>query len=429
MQKRVRPNFQKLLESIVLSVLNEQGAPKTSTVDSKPAGSSALPAVSSAPTPSATADTSGSAITATQEQEVGSPGDSGLEGSELGSADIGSGGGAEGGDMSLGDGEEAIDDDGSSSMGGFGGGGGGGFPSGGGGGGFGGGSDGGSSMDDEDSSKEDSSGITPEGEPKKDPNDPVGAALEEAEKVAAQTTDAQKILNAIKASIQVNFSDYREAWPLVDRLKQTENKTLQAVASRLALFIADILQESNAVNKLGTIIRHKDFAIRRIRRRVPGFREPQLQYDVSVSPGLTSWYKDVGFGTYKGAIEFAKQLLRNKADITMESKTVKITEQQLRNLVREAVREKLMAESTNYVEQERMRQEVNMLALEFLEKLTQKLSIDPATLSPEALEVYRRTHKSLESSVRMAASELFQLGTVLQAAQGSNSSGDKSGST
>lgn len=254
----------------------------------------------------------------------------------------GAGDGLSDGDMPGGDSEMDMADNtggggfgGGFAGGGFGGGGGGGFSSG--------------SSDDGDSSGDDgpkADSITPSGEPEKDQEDPVGAAVREAEKLAGQTTEVQKILNGIKASIQVNFSDYRQAWPIVSALRDTNNKTLEAVASRLALFIADVLQET-----------------------------------------------------------------KNR-----ENKTMKITKEQLRKLVREAVRQKLLSENSSYLEQEKMRQEVNMLALEFLEKLTQKLSIDPATLSPEALESYKAAHKNLEVAVRTAAAELFRLGAVVSAA-------------
>jgi hypothetical protein len=198
----------------------------------------------------------------------------------------------------------------------------------------------------------------------KESDDPVEAAVQEAEKLASQTTEVQKILNGVKASIQANFSDYKDAWPIVNALKNTNNSTLQAVASRLALFIADTLQENS-------------------------------------------------------------QVLHGKLrrfDNNKERKKMRITKEQLRKLVREAVRQRLLAEGllaeeTSYLEQEKMRQEVNMLALEFLEKLTQKLSIDTSTLSPEALQAYKTIHKNLEYSVRSAAAELFKLSTILNAAK------------
>lgn len=289
-------------------------------------------------------------------------------------------GGPEGGDMDdLGD---SMDDAGGGGMGG-----GGGFA--GGMGGLGGGGGGGGGMDsggDSGDGEEKSSGITPPGEPEKDPEDPVGAAVEEAEKIAGQTTDAQKILNALKASIQVNFSDYRQAWPVVERLRQTENKTLQAVASRLALFIADVLQENAKLSKK--------------EEKTMKITNAELK-------------------------EMIKRVINQKKLSEASAKsdkpaggTVKINKEELREMIREAIKQKLLSEDAGYVEHERMRQEVNMLALEFLEKLTQKLNIDLATLSPEALEAYKRTHKVLEGSVRTAAAELFQLGAVLKVAQG-----------
>jgi len=345
-------NTKKALSLLIISqigrVLREQAA--------DPAGSSKKapePSGAPAPSPAPSGDSGGPVEPpASADNDPSSAGDtSGADASADLGGDMGGTGGDPGGDM----GGEGLDDSEGGDLGGMGGGGGGGFL---GSGGFAGGGGGGGGFSDSggdgDSEDEGGSGeITPPGEPEKDLEDPVGAALREAEKVAGETTEVQKILNAVKASIQVNFSDYREAWPLVNRLEQTENKTLQAVAQRLALFIAGVLQERGRV--------------------------------------------------------------------------MKITKEELRKMVREAVRQKLMAENSNYVEQERMRQEVNMLALEFLEKLTQKLNIDPATLSPEALESYRRTHKGLETAIRMSAAELFQLGTVLAAAGGEGQGNSGSG--
>lgn len=187
----------------------------------------------------------------------------------------------------------------------------------------------------------------------------VDSIVKEAEKLAKQTNDVQKILNNVKASIQKNFLDYRQAWPVVKALNDTNNKNLKAVATRLSLFIGNILENTNK----------------------------------------------------------------------RKNKKMYITKENLRKLVRKVVKQKLhevnLNTKQNYLDQEKkrleiekMRQEINMLTLEFLEKLTNKLDIDLdyLNLNPEVSETYRSIHKKLESSVRSAASQLFHISAILKAA-------------
>ena len=82
--------------------------------------------------------------------------------------------------------------------------------------------------------------LAPPSEPEKRADDPVGAAMDEAKKAAKLTTDPQQVLNAIKASIQVNFSNYKDAWPIVKQLRATNDKLLDSVADRLMLFIVGL---------------------------------------------------------------------------------------------------------------------------------------------------------------------------------------------
>lgn len=397
----------------------------------------------SASTGDSTPDASSGGDTGVADSGVADPapgGDPGAMGGDAGmpGADMGSGGGDATGGVP---GEEgSLEDDGSS---GSDLGGGGGFGAlGGGGGGFGGGGmgddDGG---DDLDGGEEESKGPTPSGEPTKDPDDPVGAAVDEATKMAEQTTEIQKIVNAVKASIQVNFSNYEEAWPIVEKLRETGDKTLDAVADRLSLFIAGVLEEDNrgSRNKGRTMKITKENLKEMIRaivkEKVANSGLKQLSSDPedtskSNSTVGTSGTEDAAKGNRQKEQTPQQRRAAMKAttrgiELNEEEGggTVQISESQLKSLVKEVVRRKLQ-ETTGYVEQERMRQEMNMLALEFLEKLTQKLNIDAGSLSPEALETYKRIHKQLEMSVRQAAADMYQLGVVVSTAgDGSNGPG------
>lgn len=310
----------------------------------------------------------------------------GLDGMDSGTGD---GGGDLDGDGLVDDGTDGADAGGMD----MGGGGFGGF--GGGGGGF---SGGGDDLGGDDSGDDDSSGdleTTPEGEPEKRPGDPIGAAYEEAEKIAKQTTSVPTIVNAVKASIQVNFASYEEAWPLVAKLKDSGDKTLSAVADRLSLFIAGVLQEKAAGKKNRTMkisqTQLKEMIKDMIKEKKALSSDAKKKVEESVSPPPA-------------------------CDEEADKGKVTVTKEQLQRLVRQVVRNKLQ-ETTGYVEQERMRQEVNILALEFLEKLTTKLNIDTGALSPEALQTYKIIHKQLEDSVRKCAAEIFQLGAVVNAAE------------
>lgn len=537
--------------------------------DSPPVDSAAIPPV----------DASGA---------LGTPPDGSGDLPDAGGLDGGAGGVDADGDGLADDTEEGMD----AGMGG------GGFGSlgGGGGGGFGGGGDDtGLDGDEEDTG---AGGPTPEGEPEKNREDPLGAVENEIMKVAEQTTEIQKIVNAAKASIQINFSNYQDAWPIVEKLRETGDTTLDAVADRLSLFIADILQEAPAfgkMKKLGAgstrvvyanpnnrsvykvavskfgIAQNKNEAklsemsplFAKVVKAAPDFKWIEMErldpdtkkvmaalqaekmsmhdlnelewhldnkepYSRSKTVPLAAELErlgkkfklgdfshssnwgvgrldnklkliDYGYaGNYKHFEEgkelfiadvlqednlnetftepkmfeiysvdpsgketvvayvkrpeiafsekFEKWLQTHKPELNgkpvyarkrkniKEGKTVKINKEQLQKMVREAVRRKLqmetsLQETTGYVEQERMRQDMNMLALEFLEKLTQKLNVDAGSLSPEALETYKRIHKQLEMSVRQAAADMFQLGAVVASAQDGSTGKPNGGGT
>lgn len=74
--------------------------------------------------------------------------------------------------------------------------------------------------------------------PKSDPENPVGSVVQTAQELANSTDNVANITKTLKASIQVNFRNYADAWPIVQQLKNSENETLRAVSRRLALFIA-----------------------------------------------------------------------------------------------------------------------------------------------------------------------------------------------
>lgn len=85
----------------------------------------------------------------------------------------------------------------------------------------------------------DGSGVDSNG-PDSDPSDPIGEVMSTAEELVQSSDNVLQITKALKASIQVNFENYEDAWPLIRQLKSSDNETLRAVSRRLALFIAGV---------------------------------------------------------------------------------------------------------------------------------------------------------------------------------------------
>ena len=159
----------------------------------------------------------------------------GDEGGDLGGDDLG--GGDEGGDLDLGgdegglEGEEGEEDLGDDMGGDFGGGGGGGF---GGGGGMG--DDGGDFGDEGEEGEGEDDGEEEPAEVEL-PDDPVQAAVNIAINMVKETGDDNRILAAVKGSVQQNFGNFNDALPIIKSLWDTEHPILKVVARKLLLFI------------------------------------------------------------------------------------------------------------------------------------------------------------------------------------------------
>lgn len=179
-----------------------------------------------------------------------------------------------------------------------------------------------------------------------DYDNPTEAVYDEAERLAGVTQDIPRLTAAIKASIQVNFSNYDDANELLNKLKMSNNPILNAVAQRLTLF----MERNSLSNRKG------------------------------------------------------------------KKRVMKISEKELRKMVKEAVRAKMLKEGS-YFEQAKLKQEMDSLALDFLEKVSTKLGINPTDLPPEAEMVFNKVHEELRSAVKTAAAQMLQLGTVVKAAE------------
>lgn len=95
---------------------------------------------------------------------------------------------------------------------------------------------------------------------------------------------------------------------------------------------------------------------------------------------------------------------------------MKISKTELREMVRKVVKDSLVKE--NYFRTAQLKQDMDGLALEFLEKVVSKLGIDPESLTPEAEAVFVEAHEQLREAVKAAASRMVHLGAIVKAAKG-----------
>lgn len=69
------------------------------------------------------------------------------------------------------------------------------------------------------------------------PDDPIQAAVDIAIDMLDETGDDNRILSAVKGSIQRNFENFEDAVPVITSLWQTEHPVLKVVARKLLTFI------------------------------------------------------------------------------------------------------------------------------------------------------------------------------------------------
>jgi hypothetical protein len=218
--------------------------------------------------------------------------------------------------------------------------------------------------------EEDDGAESPEGQPKVDENDPVGAVEEAALETAKTTIDPQLILNSVKASMQANFGDKMEdAWPVVQRLKDAENVVLGDVAKRLSLFINGTIQMEH---------RNKGKRIMNANKGRPAnnFKITEAQLARIIKNTAKRLHEETMFDALKTQLD----------------------------------------QERNDIESRMSGNEVKKMALEFFEKLCQKAGLDSATLTPQAKEYVNTELQTMVHSIQDVGSKLSHVARVINAA-------------
>jgi len=227
---------------------------------------------------------------------------------------------------------------------------------------------------------------TPEGQPPTENADPLVDVVDYAKELAGKTINVDTILTAIKASIQSNFAgNYEAAWPIVQRLKDTENVILIDVANRLSLFIT------------GTILENKN----------------------------------KGTKLMKVSKEEIRQLVREavqaRTKITAR-KEVKLTKEQFERVVRNVIAKKLQEgalfdtyrseidREQSAIEQQLTSADIRRMAIDLFEKICDKTGVDADSLTPEAMQFVKAELDRMVTSAQEIANKLIQVSTVVKAA-------------
>ena len=228
----------------------------------------------------------------------------------------------------------------------------------------------------------------PEGQPPVDKEDPISAVFDYGKEIAKQTIEPEIILKAIKTSIQSNFGgNFEAAWPVVQRLKDTENSILIDVANRLSLFISGTIQEN----------------------------------------------KDKGMKPMKVSKTEIRQLVREavKAQTTKpKRKEIQLTNEQFEKIVKNVVVKKLQEgalfdtyrseidREQSQIEQQLTSADIRRMAIDLFEKICDKTGVDADSLTPEAMQFVKAELDRMVTAAQEIANKLIQVAAVVKTASG-----------
>lgn len=226
------------------------------------------------------------------------------------------------------------------------------------------------------------------GQPTVDKEDPIRAIYDYGNAIAKETVDVETITNAFKSAIQANFGyKVEDAWPIVERLRNTENQTLINVANRLALYISGSIQESNKRNYM-KITREE---IRSFVRESLKTRKASKIKEVNISP------------------------------IQLE----KIVYKTVQNLVNEGAlfdtyRSQIDHEQSQ-IEQQLTSADIRRMAIDLFEKICDKTGVDADSLTPEAMQFVKAELDRMVTSAQEIANKLVQVAAVVKTASSERS--------
>lgn len=238
----------------------------------------------------------------------------------------------------------------------------------------------------EDEKSEDEEVTPPEGQPPTEDADPLVDVVNYAKELAGKTIDVDTILTGIKASIQSNFAgNYEAAWPVVQRLKDTENVILIDVANRLSLFISGTIQENK--NK--------------------GMKPMKVSRD------------DIR--------ELVREAVKAQQNISTK-KEIKLNKEQFERVVRNVVVKKLQEgalfdtyrseidREQSQIEQQLTSADIRRMAIDLFEKICDKTGVDADSLTPEAMQFVKAELDRMVTSAQEIANKLIQVSTVVKTA-------------
>ena len=235
----------------------------------------------------------------------------------------------------------------------------------------------------DDSSSADDKEMVGSGQPTVDKEDPIRAIYDYGNAIAKETVDVETITNAFKSAIQANFGyNVEEAWPIVERLRNTENQILINVANRLALYISGSIQESHKRNYM-KISREE---IRSFVRESLKTRKASKLKEVNITPVQleTIVYKTVQRLVNEGALF---DTYRSQID-----------------------------QEQSQIEQQLTSADIRRMAIDLFEKICDKTGVDSDSLSPEAMEFVKAELDRMVTSAQEIANKLVQVAAVVKTA-------------
>lgn len=221
------------------------------------------------------------------------------------------------------------------------------------------------------------------GQPIVDPENPVDAVYDYGYEVAKDTIDPQVITNAFKSAIQANFgSNVEGAWPVVERLKNTENQIMIDVAERLSLFISGTIQEHRSKGLVMKVTRQeiRQYVKEALRKNKSTIKEVSLtpvQLEAIVQRTVMRMLKEGAlFDTYRSQID----------------------------------------QEQSQIEQQLTSADIRRMAIDLFEKICDKTGVDADSLTPEAMQFVKTELDRMVTSAQEIANKLIQVATVVKTA-------------
>lgn len=227
----------------------------------------------------------------------------------------------------------------------------------------------------------------PEGQPPINRQDPITAVFDYGKEIAKKTIEPETILKAIKTSIQSNFGgNFEAAWPIVQRLKDTENTILIDVANRLSLFISGTIQEN----------------------------------------------KNKGMKPMKISKQEVRNMVREAVREQTKPKNINLSQKQFEKIIHNTVLRTLnegalfdtyrseIDREQSAIEQQLTSADIRRMAIDLFEKICDKTGVDADSLTPEAMQFVKAELDRMVTSAQEIANKLIQVATVVKTASGSS---------